>query len=112
MKNRFLTLILTLSDMNSNSRIESERLQTLIRIETEMKEYLKDILSANLQYINVSFNLQLQNDMSNLFKEQQKLFTSLTRKANYMFNSFNALCANYSHLRKISKIQTICEMRI
>ncbi len=61
--------------MNSNLRIESEMSQTLIRTAAEMKEYLKDILNANLQYINVSSNLQLQSDMSDLFREQQKSFT-------------------------------------
>ena len=82
----------------SNSSTSELKMSTIefkkstLEIETDLWDKLS---------MSSSTSKQLQNDIVDLFRSQQKSLTSANRKTQYMFSSFNALMLN-SHANAIS----------
>ncbi len=95
---------------NSNAKLSRSNSS-----ESELKTLMIEIKKSTLEIetdlwdelsISSSTSKQLQNNIVDLFCNQQKSFTSVNRKMQYMFSSFNALMLN-SHANVYNNRNTI-----
>ncbi len=90
---------------NSNAKLSRSN-SSASELKTSTIEIKKSTLEIEINLWNElsmssSTSKQLQNDIVDLFRSQQKSLTSANRKTQYMFSSFNALMLN-SHANAIS----------
>ncbi len=95
---------------NSNAKLSRSN-SSASELKTSMIEIKKSTIEIEIDLWNKlsmssSTSKQLQNDIVDLFRSQQKSFTSVNRKTQYMFSSLDALMLN-SHANAHNDKNTI-----